>query len=62
MVNPNILKRIVAGKYPPIDMGIAVYHLKIAAEHFGGKVTFLFDEESNTPPNTEYVISLKIEK
>lgn len=63
IVKPNILKRVIAGKYPPLDMGIALYHLNIAAEHFGRKITFTFDEvaNDNSPQNTEYVISLKLD-
>ena len=63
IVKPNVLKRVIAGKYPPLDMGIALYHLYIAAEHFGRKVTFTFDEgtKENSPQNTEYVISLKLD-
>ena len=62
MIRPNILKKVVAGKYPPIDIGIALWHLNIAAEHFGRIVTFTFDEEAedNSPQNTEYVTSLKL--
>ncbi len=62
MVKSNILKRVVAGKYPPIDMGISFWHLNVAAEHFSRNVTFIFDEEAkiNSSKNTEYVISLKL--
>ena len=61
IVKPNVLKRIVAGKYPPIDIGIALCHLKIAAEHFKRTVTFIFvSSEVNSAQNTEYVASLKL--
>jgi Putative TM nitroreductase len=66
IIKPNVLKRIVAGKYPPIDIGIALWHLKVAAEHFGRKVSFIFDLEvdrevnDNSPVNKEYVASLKL--
>jgi nitroreductase len=62
MAQPGLIKRLFAGKYPPIDMGIAIYHLEVAAEHFGFKTSVIEDEEAreNSPENKEYVVSLKL--
>lgn len=49
-------------KYNTISMGIALYHLKVAAEHFGKKAEILSDKgaKKNAPDGYEYIISLKI--
>jgi nitroreductase len=62
MVHSGLIKRLIAGKYPPIDIGIALYHLTVAAEHFGYKFSLVEDEEArkHSPENMEYVISLKL--
>lgn len=62
MVQPGLLKRLIAGKYPPIDLGIALYHLRVAASHFGYKTSFIEDELASGyyPENKQYVISLKL--
>jgi nitroreductase len=50
-IKPNFLKAIVVKKYIPIDMGIALYHLKVAAEQYGKEIKIFFDEkERNTSP------------
>lgn len=63
-LKPNFLRRLFGGKYYPINMGIALCHLQLAAEHFGRKATILFEEEreKNPPKNREYVASLEIKK
>ena len=50
-------------KYNVISMGIAIYHLQAALEHFGKKVQIVSDENAkkNAPENYEYVVSLKVE-
>jgi nitroreductase len=60
---PNIMRAIMLKKYIPIDMGIALYHLKVGAEHFGKVVEIVFDENAkdNTPNGYNYVISLKMD-
>jgi len=60
---PGILKRAISMRFIPIDMGIAIYHLKVAAEHFGKKTEIVFDEKAKTnpPSGKEYVASLKID-
>lgn len=62
-VKPNLLKAPFTRKYQPIDMGIAIYHLKIAVEHSGRKVEIVTDETAkmNPPNGQEYVASLKID-
>ena len=61
-VKPNILKALLIKKYISIDIGIALYHLKVAAEYFGKTTEILFNETAKeTPPKGyEYVLSLKV--
>ena len=63
MVKPGRIRKLITGKYPPIDMGIALYHLKVAGEHFNHKVNIIKNDETmnNSPINTEYVASLKLD-
>jgi nitroreductase len=60
---PSFLGKFVGGKYFPINMGIAICHLQVAAEHFGRKATIVFEEkkEKNPPKDREYIASLAIE-
>ncbi len=50
-------------KYNTISMGIAIYHLKVALEHFNKKSKIVFDETAkmNSPEGYDYVASLKVE-
>ena len=50
-------------KYNVISMGIALYHLQVALEHFGKKAEITSDENAKmkAPENYEYVASLKVE-
>jgi nitroreductase len=61
-VKPNFLKAIVVNKYIPIDVGIAIYHLKVAAEHFGKNADIMFDkkEDKNSPKGYKYFATLKL--
>lgn len=63
VVKPNILRAIMLKRYILIDMGIVLYHLKLAAEHFGKTTQIIFDKngDENSPPRYEYVTSLKID-
>ncbi|WP_321423437.1 nitroreductase family protein [uncultured Methanobacterium sp.] len=63
VVKPNILRAIMLKRYILIDMGIALYHLKLAAEHFGKTNRIIFDEtgSKSSPSGYEYVASLKID-
>lgn len=62
-VKPNFIKAFLVKKYIPIDVGIAICHLKITAEYFGKKAEIIFDKtaESNVQKGYEYIASLKIE-
>ena len=62
-VKLGFIKSLIVKKYIPIDVGIAIYHLHVAAEHFGKKVKIFVDEPAkmNPPKDCEYVASLKIE-
>jgi nitroreductase len=63
VVKPNILRAIMLKKYILIDMGIALYHLKLAAEHFRMTNQIIFDEtgSESSPRGYEYVASLRID-
>ncbi len=60
----GFLRSKVGGSYYPINMGIALCHLQLAAEHSGWNTKFAFDssEDKKPPKNLEYVASLEIEK
>ena len=62
-IKPNFLKALMVKKYIPIDVGIAICHLKIAAEHSGMKTAIVFDKtaKGSVPKGYEYIASLKIE-
>jgi nitroreductase len=55
--------RSLVGNYQRIDVGIALYHLKISAEHFGMKAKIVLDKEAkmNAPNGKEYIASMKLE-
>ena len=59
----GLFRSIVGGSFFPVNMGIAICHLQLAAEHFGWKTKIIFEEErdKNPPKNREYVASLEIE-
>ncbi|MDD3985100.1 MAG: nitroreductase family protein [Methanobacterium sp.] len=52
-IKPNFLKNMVVNKYIPMDIGISIYHLKVAAEHMGKVTQIIFDEniKKNSPKN-----------
>jgi len=60
----GFLRSRLGGGYFPINMGIALYHLKLAAEHYGMKNKFIFDssKDKSPPKNLEYVATLEIEQ
>jgi nitroreductase len=60
-LKPGVIRRLVAKKYIPIDVGIALCHLKLAAEHFGKNAEIAFDKtaEKSTPNGYEYLTSLR---
>jgi nitroreductase len=62
-VKPGFIKGLMIKKYIPIDMGIAICHLKVALEHSGKKAEIVFDKtaKTNAPKGHEYIASLKAE-
>ncbi|WP_282730946.1 nitroreductase family protein [Methanobacterium alcaliphilum] len=60
-IKPNFVKGLFTKKYPPIDVGIALYHLKLVAEHLGKKTELLFDPPHyNDREEHNYIGSLKL--
>jgi nitroreductase len=58
---PSFIPGLLIKKYPPIDVGISLYHLKLAAEHFGKENEIIFDNpEDNNLNDYEYVASLRL--
>lgn len=62
-LKPNIIRAIILKRYIPIDIGIALYYLEVAARHFAKTTHYIIDEnaEKNSPHGYEYVSSLKID-
>ena len=60
----GFFRNIVGGSYFPINMGIAICHLQLAAEHMGWKTKIAFEEEKDKKPpkDREYIASLEMEK
>jgi hypothetical protein len=60
----SFLRSIVGGSYFSVNVGIALCHLQLAAEHLDWKTKFVFDgsRDMNPPKNREYVATLAIEK
>jgi len=60
----GLLRTALGGSYYPVNMGIALCHLQIAAEHFRRKTQLVFDSsrDKNPPKNREYVATMEIEK
>lgn len=57
---PNLLKGLFIKKFILIDMGIALYHLKLAANHFDKHSKIIYTDVT-IPKNYEYIASLKME-
>jgi nitroreductase len=60
----SFLRSVVGGSYFPLNVGIALCHLQLAAERLGWKTKFVFEEsrDTNPPKNREYIATLEIEK
>jgi nitroreductase len=60
----SFFRNVVGGSYFPVNMGIALCHLQLAAEHLGWRTNFVFDgsRDTNPPKNREYVATLEIKK
>lgn len=61
-IEPGRIKGLLTKKYPPMDVGIGLYHLKLAGEHFGRKPEIIFDKNlaKNLKKEYNYVASLKL--
>ena len=57
--NQAYLERLL-GKYYPINMGIAVCHLDIAAEHFGRNPSIVFRKKRKTRIHQKAAITLLV--
>jgi nitroreductase len=59
----GFFKSILGGSYFPINMGIAICHLQLAAEHLGWKtkVTSEAERDKNPPKDRKYIASLEIQ-
>lgn len=60
-IKPGFIRGLLSGKFIPIDVGIAFYHLKLAAEYLGKKTEIVFDKTvpDNSSKGYEYVASLR---
>lgn len=58
----KLIKAIIYDKMNQIDMGIALCHIEIAAEHYGKNVEFVQDElgKNSTPKGYYYVGTMKL--
>ncbi len=63
-IEPGRVKGLLTKKYPPMDVGIGLYHLKLAGEHFGRAPEIIFDKNvvKNLKKEYNYVASLKLNK
>lgn len=60
-LKPSLIPGLFIKKYPPIDAGISLYHLKLGAEHVGKQAETVFDNpEDNNLNKYEYVASLHL--
>jgi nitroreductase len=61
-IEPGRVKGLLTKKYPPMDVGIGLCHLKLAGEHFGRNPEIIFDKNvvKNLKKEYNYVGSLKL--
>jgi len=60
-IKPNFIRGLFAKKFPPIDVGISLYHLKLASEHFGKETEIIFNNPGNNDlTKYDYVASLRL--
>ncbi len=58
---PNLLSGLLTKKYPPIDVGISLCHLKLSAERLGNETEIVFDDpQDNAFSEHVYVASLHL--
>jgi hypothetical protein len=57
---PSFIRGLLLKKYIRLDVGIALYHLKLAAEHFSKETQIRFDKTAPDYSNKgyEYIASL----
>jgi len=63
-LKPSRLRELIDKELQYIEIGIAICHLYVAAEHFGKKAAVTFDKDptrNEHTKNLEYIASLKIE-
>lgn len=60
-IKPGFIRGLLAKKYIPLDVGIALYHLKLAAVHFDKKTEIVIDKTApdNSSKGYTYVASLR---
>ena len=60
----GFLRSVFGGSYFPVNVGIAICHLQLAAVHLGWKTKIMFEEgkDKNPRKDREYIASLEIEK
>ena len=58
---PNFLKGVFVNKYIPIDVGIAIYHLMVSAEHFKNTTTIIFNKDETMPKGLKYHATMKLD-
>ena len=61
-IKPGFVRGLLTKKYPPIDVGISLYHLKLAAEHFGKDTKIVFEDPGISElEKYDYIASLRLE-
>lgn len=61
-IKANLIKALVYDKMNKIDMGIAICHIDVAAEHFGKNMEFAYEKvaENNPPKGYYYIGTMKL--
>jgi nitroreductase len=58
---PSFILGPLIKKYPSMDVGISLYHLKLGAQHFGKETEIIFDNpEDNNLNEYDYIASLRL--
>ena len=58
---PSFISGFLIKKYPPMDVGISLYHLELGAQHFGKETEIIFDNPGDKNLNEfDYVASLRL--
>lgn len=60
-IKTGLVRGLLTKKFPPIDVGISLYHLKLSSEHFGKETEIIFDDPGIDKFNKyDYVASLRL--